>query len=308
MSATWAPPVVDLRALRAGPHAATATDIHQACLHTGFFVAVGHGVEEEMRAVFAASHAFFALPQADKERTPYLERYGYVPHEGEAVDTTRTAHRSEYLDLGLADEVPMPDVPGFARAVRDYQQAARSLGSLLLTVLAEQLGAPPTWFLDRMTEPQCRLRLLHYRPTPALRDGTLAVPAAPHTDYGALTLLATDGVPGLEVQPIGGDWTPVVAPPGSLVVNLGDMLARWTNDVYRSTPHRVVGSTEQHRYSIPFFVNPNPDAVIDCVPSCVRADRPARYAPVRAGDYLRARIDGAAEPYLDPTAAPARTA
>ena len=304
----WAPPVIDVTALRAGRHVPTADAIHEACLGTGFFVVVGHGLDAEMYAAFEAGHSFFAQAQADKERTPYVERYGYVPHHDEAIDTARTSHRSEYLDLGLGDEVPLPDVPGFAAAVRDYQRATTALGALLLTVLAEQLGAAPTWFTDRMTDPQCRLRFLHYRPTPAAADGTLAVPAAPHTDYGALTLLATDGVAGLEVQPIGGDWTPVQAPAGSLVVNLGDMLARWTNDVYRSTPHRVVGSTSQHRYSIPFFLNPNPDAVIECVPSCVSEQRPARYARVRAGDYLRTRIDGAAEPYLDPAAAPARTA
>ena len=127
---------------------------------------------------------------------------------------------------------------------------------------------------------------MHYLPAP--RDQPTA---GPHTDYGAITLLATDGVPGLEVRLADGSWEPVVAPPGSFIVNLGDMLARWTNGRYASTVHRVVGQP-RHRWSIPFFVNPDPDTVVECLPSCVDAGHPCRYAPITAGAFLRGRIDG----------------
>ncbi|NIR41318.1 MAG: hypothetical protein GWN79_25930 [Actinobacteria bacterium] len=108
------------------------------------------------------------------------------------------------------------------------------------------------------------------------------------------------------MKPKAADWTPVVAPAGGLVVNLGDMLARWTNDLYRSTPHRVVGPAAGDRISIPFFVNPDPATVVDCIPSCVTPARPCRYPPVTAGEFLAARIDGTDEPYVDPTEGPVR--
>jgi isopenicillin N synthase-like dioxygenase len=145
------------------------------------------------------------------------------------------------------------------------------------------------------------LRFLHYPAVPPAPDGGRTVATLPHTDYGALTLLATDGVPGLEVKPTGGGWTPVEAPAGSLVVNLGDMLARWTNDVYRSTVHRVVAPPSGDRLSIPFFVNPDPATIVECIPACVTPARPCAYRPIAAGEFLTMRIDSPAEPYADPT-------
>ena len=140
-----------------------------------------------------------------------------------------------------------------------------------------------------MRQPQCFLRMLRYPAGAAVGDAV----TGQHTDYGAITLLATDGVPGLEVRPRGaGDWVALDAPPGSFIVNLGDMLARWTNDHYVSTPHRVVAVGAGERISIPFFVNPDPETEVACVPSCVSQDEPCRYPPITAGDFLRGRIDG----------------
>jgi isopenicillin N synthase-like dioxygenase len=190
--------------------------------------------------------------------------------------------------------------------VRAYQRRALEVGATILRVLAVGLGADPDFFARRMADPQCRLRFLHYPAVEPAADGTLPVPTEPHTDYGAITLLATDGVPGLEVRPIDRPWTPVEAPAGSLVVNLGDMLARWSNDVYRSTPHRVVGPARGDRYSIPFFVNPDPATVVETIGSCVSPERPLSYEPVTAGEFLAARIDGHEEPYVDRHEGPAR--
>jgi isopenicillin N synthase-like dioxygenase len=272
--------------------------VHEACRDTGFFVVVGHGLDDELSALFDAARTFFALPQQEKERVPRVDRYGYVPHSSGAIDTTRQSDNTEFMDLGLGDEVELPDLAGFETAVRAYQAAALEVGARLLRFLAMGLGAPEGFFADRMRRPQCRLRFLHYLPLPVRPDGSLPVPNPPHTDYGAITMLATDGVPGLEVKPLGADWTPVEAPPGSLVVNLGDMLARWTNDVYRSTPHRVVGSPDRHRYSIPFFVNPDPETIVECIPACVSDANPCRYDRVTAGEFLAQRIDRPEEPYV----------
>jgi isopenicillin N synthase-like dioxygenase len=136
-----------------------------------------------------------------------------------------------------------------------------------------------------MLSPQCFLRMLRYPAEPEASAGA-------HTDYGAITLLATDGVRGLQVRPVDGDWIPVDAPAGSLIVNLGDMLARWTNGRYRSTPHRVVVKADVDRYSIPFFVNPDRETRVSCIPSCVSESTPCAYAPITAGEFLQGRIDG----------------
>jgi len=295
------PPLIDITALLTGDgDASIDAEIHRACLETGFFVVSGHGLDEEIRVVFAAAHSFFALPQADKERTPRRGRYGYVPHAATAIDRSRSSDDTEYLDLGLHDEVALPTVDGFAAAIRTYQDRAIGVAAALLRVIARSLGTEPDFFAERMADPQCRLRMLHYLAAQPGTQGELPVPNRAHTDYGAITLLATDGVPGLEVEPVGGIWTPVHAPAGTLVVNLGDMLARWSNDRYRSTPHRVVGPVGRDRISIPLFVNPDPETTVECIDSCVDPGRPRRYGPVTAGAFLAARIDGRVEPYVDP--------
>ncbi|MDH3292963.1 MAG: hypothetical protein OER95_01420 [Acidimicrobiia bacterium] len=296
----------DLSPVFPAPPAAAVAAIHQACLDTGFFVITGHGLDSEMARLFDQARDFFDQPQAAKEEIPRINRYGFIPHRRWAIDPVRQGSNTEYLDLGLGDEVPLPRLDGFKAAVRTYQRRALTVGARILVAIAAGLGAEPDFFATRMTNPQCRLRLLHYPAAEPGLDGTLPVPTESHTDYGALTLLATDGVAGLEVKPIGGEWTPVVAPAGSLVVNLGDMLARWSNDVYRSTPHRVVGPVGADRISIPFFVNPDPATVVDCIPACVTAERPCRYGPVTAGEFLASRIDSPAEPYIDRHDGPVR--
>jgi isopenicillin N synthase-like dioxygenase len=134
------------------------------------------------------------------------------------------------------------------------------------------------------------LRLLHYPPTHApLAEGQLG--AGEHTDYGNVTLLATDTVGGLMVQDRTGRWldAPVVA--DAFVCNIGDCLMRWTNDVYVSTPHKVVSPPGRDRYSIAFFLDPDPDAVVACLPTCADAGGPARYPAITAADFLKSRLE-----------------
>jgi isopenicillin N synthase-like dioxygenase len=304
------PPSIDIGPLRRGEPgdraAAAVSAIHEASVGTGFFIVVGHGLEDEMSSAFTMARRFFDLPQPRKELTPRTDRYGFVPHAAEAIDVSRQSENTEYLDIGLADEVPLPAIDGFGMAVRAYQHSALAVGAVILGAVATALNAGSDFFAQRMRSPQCRLRFIHYPPVQPGSDGALRVPTTPHTDYGAITLLATDGVPGLEVRPRGGDWTPVEATSGGLIVNLGDMLARWTNDVYQSTPHRVVGPTARDRLSIPFFINPDPQTIVDVIPACVTAARPRRYDPVTAGAFLAARIDSSVEPYVDPTEGPVR--
>jgi len=304
------PPVIDHVALSASGDEAIAA-LRSACEDTGFFVLANHGLDAELDALFDATHRFFALPQTDKEAVPRIDRYGFVPHRDMATaDATASGRKlgtNEFVDLGTHGEVPLPPVGGLLDAIATYQTAALAVAVPLLRALAVSLGVDAAFFAERMTDPQCRLRLLHYPPTALLADGSRAVPQSPHTDYGAITMLATDGVPGLEVRVRGGEWTPLEAPPGALVINLGDMLARWTNERYTSTPHRVVGTPDRHRYSIPFFVNPDPATVIDVIDQCVSADAPRLHEPITAGEFLAMRIDDAvAEPYVDATEGPSR--
>ena len=267
----------------------------------------GHGIDAELAAAFGAARAFFGLTADVKDRVPRINRYGYVPDRIEARTPASAAYMgrsslaAEYLDMGLADEVDLEAIEalgcaGLGTAVREYQAAALGAAHAVLDALATTLGVPG-FFAARMSEPQCRLRFLHYPPADRLDDGSAPTFSTPHTDYGAITLLATDGVPGLEVLQ-DGVWTPVDAAAGSVIVQLGDMLARWTNDRYRSTPHRVVGSSGTDRYSIPFFVNPDPRTVVSTIPSCITRERPAHYEPVTAGEFLMARIDSPTEPYV----------
>ncbi len=304
------PPIIDISPLQVDPHsprsAGAVAAMHAACLDTGFFVIINHGLDAEITSLFDAARGFFALPAESKERTPRVDRYGYVPHRDTAIDQSRASDNVEYLDLGLGDEVKLPALAGFESAVRAYQPAAIVVAATILSALATALDAPPAYFASRMTNPQCRLRLLHYPEVEPDAGGSLPVPNRPHTDYGLITLLATDGVPGLEVKAIGAGWTPITAPNGSLIVNLGDMLARWTNDLYRSTPHRVVGPATGDRVSIPFFINPSPLTVVDCLPSCVGDEDRPRYEPTTAAEFLASRIDSTTEPYIDPDEGPSR--
>lgn len=259
-----------------------------------------------MTAAFAAAEAFFALPQEQKEQVPRANRFGFVANATMAIDQDRQLGKTEFLDMGLADEVVLPDLEGFEPAVRRYQRRALETGLTILGALASALDLDPDFFAARMTEPQCKLRMLHYAQADVGPGGELPVSTEPHTDYGAITMLATDGVPGLEVKPVAADWTSIEAPAGAIVVNLGDMLARWTNDRYRSTPHRVVGPHSSDRYTIPFFLNPDTETIVECLPSCVSADRPCRYQPVTAARFLAERTDSASEPHVDRAEGPIR--
>ena len=302
------PPTVDISATGSGAgDRAVAAEVEAACADQGLFVLAGHGIDAELSTAFDAARAFFGLPGDVKDRVPRINRYGYVPDRIEARTPSSTAYMgrsslaAEYLDMGLAGEVDLDAIEalgcgGFVAAVRGYQAAALGAAHAVLEALATTLGVPG-FFAARMAEPQCRLRFLHYPPSGPLEDGSAPVFSTPHTDYGAITLLATDGVPGLELLQ-DSRWVPVSAPPGGIIVQLGDMLARWTNDRYRSTPHRVVGSSGADRFTIPFFVNPDPSTVVSTIESCVTAERPERYEPVTAGEFLVSRIDSPAEPYV----------
>lgn len=301
-------PLIDVGGLYASRDAdrnAVARALGQASRETGFFYVAGHAVDRGlMERTFAAARAFFALPPAEKERisihhSPHNR--GYVPFGGESLDPTKPADLKEAYNIGLdlkPDDPEVvagapfrgvnlwPDLPGFEQTMLAYYRATWDLGCLLHQAFAIDLGLAPGFFDDKLDRPMATLRVLHYPPMPAKREqGQLG--AGEHTDYGNITLLATDDVGGLEVRTRSGDW--VKAPPiaGTFVCNIGDCLMRWSNDTYVSTPHRVVNREGRERYSIAFFLDPNPEAVVATLPNT----GPSRYPPISGAEFLRSRLE-----------------
>ncbi len=305
-------PIIDIAPLVNGSPQqarAVAKALGAACREVGFFYISGHGVPPDLMArVFEASAAFFGGPASIREKASFSgpgSNRGYIKLGGEALDPSKPADVKEAFNIGLelAPDDPellarapfrapnlWPDMPGFRDTMLDYFNRVWRLGCDLHRGFAFDLGLEPDFFEAKLDKPIATLRLLHYPPvTKPLSDGQLG--AGTHTDYGNVTLLATDAVGGLMVQDRSGRWHDAPVIPDAFVCNIGDCLMRWSNDVYVSTPHKVVSPPGQDRYSVAFFLDPNPDALVACLPTCTSADRPAKYAPISGADFLRSRLE-----------------
>jgi isopenicillin N synthase-like dioxygenase len=304
-------PIVDLASLGEENGASLtriATEVGAACRDVGFFYIVNHGVGTALIAeAFAQSREFFALPLADKRRLAIEKVGGNRGYSGllhEALDPARGPDLKEAFNIGLdlnPDDPELlagkpfrslnawPESPKFRETALAYYQACAALGARLHRAFARDLGLKPDFFEGKFDRPMATLRFLHY-PSPS-QGSEPQTGAGAHTDYGNLTLLATDDVGGLEVRTRAGQWIEAPVVPGAFIVNIGDCLMRWTNDVYVSTPHRVVNGTAKERYSIAFFYDPNPDAIVETIPSCLSQGEHPRYPAVLAADYLKHRLD-----------------
>jgi isopenicillin N synthase-like dioxygenase len=174
-------------------------------------------------------------------------------------------------------------LPGFRDHILAYTNAMDALTSRILPVCAVALGLPPDYFQAAFADSQFSFRLSHYPPVRA-EENQFGI--APHTDANFLTFLAQTEVPGLQVRMPSGAWLDVPYIPGSYAVNSGDMMYRWTNGRFKSTPHRALPPVGQHRYAIPFFLGPHIDTVIACLPTCQGPDCPPRFPPITYEDYL----------------------
>ena len=183
-----------------------------------------------------------------------------------------------------------PPLAGFRPAMEAYFDAVTGFGRSLLPAFALALDLPEDYFLRLYDRPIANLRIMRYPPLPVPYPAD-QFSTAPHTDYGMITLLAQDDVGGLQVRLRSGEWVAVPCVANSFIVNLGDMLACWTNDRFASTPHRVLNELGGDRYSIPLFYHPSFDTVAACLPSCQGPDNPPRYPPMRCGDYLLGKYD-----------------
>jgi isopenicillin N synthase-like dioxygenase len=305
-------PVIDIAPLvngSAAQAAAVAKTLGTACRDVGFFYVTGHGVPPALIAqVFTMSAAFFAgaasLRQAASFSGPGGNR-GYIRLGGETLDPGKPADVKEAFNIGLelAPDDPellarapfraanlWPDMPGFRDTMLEYFNHVWRLGRDLHRGFALDLGLERDFFEAKLDKPNATLRLLHYPPVKGpLPDGQLG--AGVHTDYGNVTLLATDAVGGLMVRDRSGRWLDAPVMPGAFVCNIGDCLMRWSNDIYVSTPHKVVSPPGADRYSVAFFLDPNPDAMVACLPTCINTDRPAKYAPITGAEFLRSRLE-----------------
>lgn len=259
-------------------------------------IVTGHGVADAVvDRVWSITERYFDLPVAEKRAIPLTADYpfGYSGFEEEtlakSLDRAAAPDLKESFSIGPGDSgVRWPAAPpGFRGAWADYYRAMERLAATLLRSFALALGLDEQWFEDKIDRHASALRALNYpRLTVAPKEQQLR--ASAHTDYGSLTILRSGG-PGLQVRARDGEWLEVPEVRDSFVVNLGDLMAVWTNDRWVSTLHRVVVpelETQQRRQSLAFFHNVNPDAVIECIETCVSASSPASYPPMTAGEHL----------------------
>ncbi|SHG97939.1 Isopenicillin N synthase [Jatrophihabitans endophyticus] len=313
-------PVIDIGALVAGDAAGTATAVAQidhACREIGFFQITGHGVDPELvETMYTTSRRFFDLPLPAKRGVAQpnpetIRGYCAVGEQSfaysDGIETPRDLH--EKFDVGPVD-VPADDpyyapehagahfLPnqwpaepsGMEQVWTDYFHAMNDLCRLLMSAFARALDLPADFFADKIDKDISMLRAINYPhsdqpPLPGqLRAGA-------HTDYGSLTIVRQEEAPGgLQVFTQDGDWLRVPVVPGAFVVNIGDLMAQWTNDLWISTRHRVAnppaGTGDTRRMSLVFFHQPNYDAMVECLPSCLSAGEQPRYEPIASGDHL----------------------
>lgn len=276
--------------------------VARACEEIGFLTVVGHGVSDALvERTAAVSRAFFDLPPEEKLRLSQGEpRAGvpaYRPLKSErlaaSIGQVTPGDLKESLDWGPAVEgYGWPERPADLRETwREYYEALSGLGARLRRLFALALGLREDWFEPAFRGHGSSMRVINYpEQAQAAEPGQLR--AGAHTDYGCLTILRTENAPGgLQVQARSGEWIDVQAPAGSFVVNLGDMMARWTNDRWVATLHRVVNppleeGPRARRQTLVFFHEPRPDAVIECIETCLAPGEEPRYPPVTALDHV----------------------
>lgn len=284
----------------------TSREIERDFLHAyrdvGFAYLIGHGIDPRLRAsLFESSKRFHARPEAEKRliEVDHTHR-GYIPMNA-STDVNSTLANvkkpNQSASFMMMREDPLadpsiylsgpnkwPDLAGFREVLEQYHAHMCALGQQMMRIALSALKAKPN-AIDMFAPPTTWLRLLQYPAMPVASPDDL-YGSAPHTDFGALTFLATDDVGGLQVQtPDGTDWVDVPPRADAFVVNVGDMLHRFSNGTLRSTPHRVINKTGRERYSCPFFFDPHVSATI--APFIGNA----KFPPLNFGEFLRGELE-----------------
>ncbi|MCC7275395.1 MAG: isopenicillin N synthase family oxygenase, partial [Alphaproteobacteria bacterium] len=320
-------PVIDLAPFRSGDASARraiGVAVDRACREVGFLTVVGHLVPDGLVArTQAAARAFFDLPVAEKaavrRAAPAFNRgWGAVGEESlaKSLGVGAPADYKEYLGIGPVDVDDDPyfhrpeAFPHFAEnrwparptdlrpAFTAYFRAMERLAAELMAAFATALDLPDGFFADKIDRQCGSLRAINY-PAQAAGPADGQLRAGAHTDYGSLTILKTEDRPGgLQVRRADGVWIDVAPTPESFIVNIGDLMAMWTNDRWISTLHRVANppadaAERSRRLSLVFFHQPNYDALIECLPSCRDADHPAKHPPITSGAHRLVKLNRA---------------
>ncbi len=303
-------PIIDIGGLIAGEgHAldSVARAIYAACTEIGFFYIANHGVPEATIATLVdEAKTFFHLPADVKNRAAINRYHRGFSALGDAVmyGAARPDYK-EFFTMGLELPESDPDVaageplrgpnnwpaeqPSLKPAMTAYYDAMAKCGAALLGAVAVSLGQSADFFRARYAKRLQRTQLIYYPPQPAAL-GADQFGVADHTDFGCVTLLWQDDIGGLEVLSRDGGWIQATPIPGTLGINVGDLLGRWTNDRYVSTRHRVTNRSGKERFSIATFYDPSFKAVVD--PRELGAsEAESRYEPVTAGEHITGRIN-----------------
>ena len=305
-------PVIDVAGLAEGrsaeARAASVAALGATLERSGFAYIAGHGVPQPLiDRLFELTRAFHAQPLETKARIAInADNRGYLKMAASTIITSTVArntrpNQSESL-IFMHEHIPArlagtplqgpnqwpAELPGFREVVPDYMARMTDLGRRLAGAVADYLGLARDFFAPHLAEPTQGLRLLHYPPQPDEPD---LHGAAPHTDYGFITMLAQDSVGGLEVKSGSGAWVPAPPIPGTFIMNVGDVLTRWSNGRLPSVPHRARNIGDRDRYSMPFFFDAAMDTMIACPPALVAQGQAAAFAPFCYGDYLLERLN-----------------
>lgn len=287
---------------------AFVAELGRAYTEFGFCGIRGHGISSEtVEDCYAAIKAFFALPHEVKQKYHGAGLGGARGYTGFGIEKAKDSQYpdlKEFWHVGLETGNPAPhpclypniwpsEVPDFERATYTLYTELQMLGSRVLEALALYLGMPRDYFADKIQYGNSILRPIHY--PPVTNTGSGSIRAGQHEDINLITLLVGSHEAGLEILRRDGSWLPVTTQRSEILVNIGDMLQRLSNHVLPSTTHRVVNpvgsATGQARYSIPFFLHPNPDFLIKTLPTCISEDRPNQYPDaITANDYLLQRL------------------
>ena len=283
-------------------------DLGKAFHEVGFVAVVNHGISNSLvDGFYSASKAFFALPEDVKRRyevAGLAGQRGYTSFGKEHAKQSQVADLKEFFQIGqevpathplkaqYPDNVQVAEAPDMSRLGRELYQAFEKAGGQLLEAIARHLDLDPDYFNHYIRDGNSILRSIHY--PPIRQEPASAIRAEQHEDINLITLLVGASAGGLQLLNSRNEWMPILPEADEIVINVGDMLQRLTNNYLKSTTHRVVNPPREEwhlpRLSIPFFLHPVSAMRLDCLPSCVTADNPLHYEPISAGEYLDERL------------------
>jgi isopenicillin N synthase-like dioxygenase len=283
-------------------------ELGDAYHEVGFVTVKNHGISDKLiEELYREVKSFFSLPDEIKwkyEKKDSAGQRGYTSFGKEHAKHSSVPDMKEFFQFGqivtdddaikteYPDNVWVEEIPGFNESLVNAYRSFENSGTQLLHAIALYLELPENYFDKKIHNGNSILRAIHY--PPITQEPGKALRAEQHEDINIITLLVGASAEGLEVLTVDGQWFAVTSLPGQIVVNVGDMLQRLTNDRLRSTTHRVINPPKElwgtSRYSIPFFLHPRSEMRLDCLGSCISLENPRKYDPITAGEYLDQRL------------------